>query len=279
MSSSATTRMENSLRSVALLNFKGVHALVLGRKNHVARAVSTFQEALVLLGQVQRQQQQCGAMVQSRRHTSCLEAFNSSPVARLEAQLDSSFYVYNRALFFHPLSDTSAIGITFYMAILQFNMALAHHMKLVNTSTKASTRSHVNKKVIKVAVRYYKQCLKTLKQVGVGGDRPPHPGGGEALIYLRLAALNNLAHVQFVSGNLDKVHHTLGRIFKFSVAQRPTLFQTQPMQDCSSRRNQNNDDLPPGARRPTANTMNSAFVNEVLLNVMVSGPISGAAAA
>jgi hypothetical protein len=269
--------MENSLRSVALLNSKGLHALVMGRKKHVPRAVSAFQEALRLLGEVQRQHQQSETMDESRRRMCCLEAFTSSPVARLEVQLESSFYVFNRALFFHPLSDTSAIGVTFYTAILQFNMALAHHIKLVSTKTTIS--SHGNKRGIKTAVQSYKQCLKTLKQVGVGGNRPPHPGGGEAMIYLRLAALNNLAHVQFVAGNLDMVHETLGRIFKFSVAQRPTLFQTQPVQNCSSRRNRHNNNLPRGASRPTANTMNSAFVNEVLLNVMVSGPISGAAAA
>jgi hypothetical protein len=277
MSSPATASMENSLRSVALLNFKGLHALVMGRKKHVPRAVSAFQEALVLLGEVQRQQQQCDTMDESRPRMCCLEAFNSSPIDRLEAQMSSSFFVYNRAVFFNPVSDTSAIGITFYTAILQFNMALAYHIKLVSTSTTIS--SHGHKRAIKVAVQFYKQCLKTLKQVGVGGKRPPHPGGGEAMIYLRLAALNNLAHVQFVAGNFDMVHVTLGRIFKFSLDQRPTLFQTQPMEDCSSRRNQHNDNLPRGSSLPTANMMNSAFVNEVLLNVMVSGPISGAAAA
>jgi hypothetical protein len=262
--------MENSLRSVALLNVKGVHALVMGRKNHVPRSVSAFKEALALLDQIPKRHRHHDAC-----RTSCLEAINSSPVSPLEAQLDSSFYVYNRALSFHPLSDTSALGIAFYTAILQFNIALAHHSKLVGTNSAPPPRS---KSALTVAVRYYKQCLKTLKQVGVSGDRPPHPGGGEAMIYLRLAALNNLANVQFRAGNLDKVHDTLGRIFKFSVAHRPTLFQTQPIQNSSSQ-SEDNDNAPRGARRQTANTMNSAFVNEVLLNVMVSGLVSAAAAA
>jgi hypothetical protein len=182
--------------------------------------------------------------------------------------------VYNRALVFHPLSDTSALGIAFYTAILQFNIALAHHIKLVGTNTTPPR----NKSALKVAVRYYKQCLRTLKQVGVSGDHPPHPGGGEAMIYLRLAALNNLAHVHLRAGNLDTVHCTLGRIFILSVAHRPTLLQTQPIQ-CSSSQSQDNDNAPRGARRQTPNTMNSAFVNEVLLNVMVSGLVSAAAAA
>jgi hypothetical protein len=176
--------------------------------------------------------------------------------------------------FFHPLLDTSALGIAFYTAILQFNIALAHRIKLVGTNTPPLR----NKSALEVAVRYYKQCLRTLKQVGVSGDRPPHPGGGEAMIYLRLAALNNLAHVQLRAGNLDKVHDALGRIFKFSVAHRPTLFQTQPIQYSSSQ-SQDNDNAPRGARRQTTNTMNSAFVNEVLLNVMVPGLVSAAAAA
>ena len=276
--------MENTLRGVALLNSKGIHALVMGRKNHLSRALSSFQEALGLLEQIQ-QQQKVGDRHDDAKASikrpgqvteSCLEAFVSSPVARLDS---SAFYVYDRTLFFKPLSDTSVVGIAFYTAILHFNMALARHIKIM-----ASSDNINNKKRIKFATRSYKQCLKTLKRAGAYGGRPPIPGGGEAMIYLRLAALNNLAHVQQVAGQYDKVRETLARAFKYSVAQRPTLFrrnnESAPRRhafwrDCAF----HSDEVRNDSSRPSGMTMNAAFVNEVLLNVMVTGPVDAAGAA
>ncbi|CAB9513581.1 expressed unknown protein [Seminavis robusta] len=301
-SSTAISKMENNLRSVALSNTKGIHALVMGRKKCVSRALTAFKSALTELEDTMATSScnHCCQMTTAAR----LEVFNSSAVTGLPALTDELpfyFYLYNRAIYFCPLSDTTTVGLTFYKCVLHFNMALAHHVKANN-----STTSSGDAKAIKSAIKYYKQCLRALSHLGVSGDRPPFPGGGEAMVYLRLAALNNLAHVQTLAGDSESSQKTLARVFKFTLAQRPFLFNQKdqatsssnssttgststtqpdgtPMEDCSSPQNNanpNNDDRDEHSdSRRANNTMNSEFVNEVLLNVMVSGPIAGAAAA
>ena len=56
--------------------------------------------------------------------------------------------MYNTAVCFKPLSDTSSIGLTFYAAILQFNTALTHHVKAASSTTESSSSSNaINSKV------------------------------------------------------------------------------------------------------------------------------------
>jgi hypothetical protein len=267
--------MDNELRDLTLMNTKGIHCLVMGKKNFIPRAVQAFKQALAQLENVRSADYTTKPCCQpkSSLEGNVLEVFNSSPLCSMEAQQDS-FYVYNRAVFFKPLSDTSSIGLTFYNAILQFNLALTYHIK-----------AHTSKdsKTIQRSLKLYKTCLKTLRELGVGGGsmagRPPHPGGGETMIYLRLAALNNLSHIYSLTGDYDKVNDTLAKVFKFTVAQRPVLFsEDNHPEDCADEfvSSTTRDCSGILADRRTIASMNSAFVNEVLLNVMVAGPVSGA---
>ena len=279
-SSSAT--LEDVLRQAALLNTRGVYGLVTKeRKNRIPKAVRSFKAALEMMQQAQKMAADRGPQPSSRH---CyLEAYSSSPVAPKHQEVqDDSFYVYNRAIFFKPLSDTTPFGITYYTAALHYNMALAYHCE-ATTTTKTTEAPALSR-----ARRCYKQALKVLKQVGVDSSsagRPPHPGNGELMIYLRLTSLNNLAHIHRLARDYPQMEVTLRRTFQYTVAHRETFFAEDARQE-DNNDSSNKDDHDGHSHSGPRNSVSSITsnpsmsVNEVLLNVMVAtGPTAGASAA
>jgi len=304
-SCSATT-IEELLRRVSLLNTKGVHALVKGRHNCISRSIKTFKVAIKELEQVKgltRGNVYLPRTPKQQRLTCYLEAFHTSELALMNegsTGFDDSYFVYSRAIVFRPLSDASFLGMEFYTAILKFNIALAYHIKSKLSSSSSEVLSCSN-----AGLKYYKKSLKVLRDLGVTNSQPPLPGGGETMIHLRLAALNNMAHLHTLSGNQKQAQQTLKRAFLYTLVQQPILLRsnnnderrvpsllsdtiTVEMYSSNSSRGVPNAVTSLGsaasgwasiADQFSSLATNPGFINEVLLNVMVSGPVSGAPAA
>ena len=286
--------MEDHLRQVAVLNARGVYCLVAKkRKNRIPKAVRSFKAALAVMQAAQEE-----ASSSAPHRPQYLQAYSSAPVVPMQnknqqvedvASSDSdSYYVFNRAIFFKPLSDMSAVGLIYYTAVLHYNLALAYHCEATAGVAKASSNEGKKTTLTQAAAlsrarKHYKQALEVLTQAGIfgkAGERPPHPGGGELLLYLRLSALNNMAHVHRLSHQYSKMRTTLRRVFQYTLAHRATFFAAQDDTAQQSNKDHNNSAAAAQANGLSSITHNQTFVHEVLLNVMVTqGPVVGAGAA
>jgi len=131
----------------------------------------------------------------------------SSPCECTEFELrrttnGGDFYFYNQAVVFYPTplleseSDIANVDLTFYSAVIMFNLALCHHMRGIRIGKNTLLRK---------ARVLYRKCSQLMKQyLGfVGGVH-----------FLLIAACNNQAHICYELADAASFHVHLSEVKK-----------------------------------------------------------------
>lgn len=158
-----------------------------------------------------------------------------------------NFFLYNKAIIFHPQKKAESISVTdyndniiyhnnnldltFYSAIIIFNLALCYH-KIGNTTGKSV--------LLRKARVLYGKCTELMKSYS-------HSVGGTH--YLFVAAANNQAHICYEHANV-KCHYYLSKVRKYLSRYSHLLLESS---------------LGPESSPSAAN-----FGNELILNLMMS---------
>mmetsp|Transcript_20281 Transcript_20281/g.49726 ORF Transcript_20281/g.49726 Transcript_20281/m.49726 type:complete len:216 (-) Transcript_20281:236-883(-) len=177
---------QSFFHEAARLNNEGVTALVEGDEG---TSINLLMSTVKMMKQYIAAPEQAAALgSSSRESSSCFRTFSTVEVSQAEFEE----HIYFRQAITMPTDEdvSSPLDVYVYSAAVIFNLALAHHIQ-------------GNKNARNKAEKLYATIMKLLD------DRVGHM---QSALLLKLACINNMAHIRFENGEFDQVQDGIGQL-------------------------------------------------------------------
>ncbi|CAJ1936615.1 unnamed protein product [Cylindrotheca closterium] len=179
---------QSFFQEAARLNNEGVTALAEGDEETSIKRLTT---TVKMMKQFIALPDQAEALASSSdESSSCLRSFSTVEIAH--AACDEQVFFRQAILMPSDIDESSPLDVFVYSAAVIFNLALVHH---IQGSKNKSARSKAQK--------LYAAIMRLL------GDRVGHM---QLSLLLKLACINNMAHIRYENGEFDQVQDGLGQL-------------------------------------------------------------------
>jgi hypothetical protein len=177
---------QSFFHEAARLNNEGVTALVEGDEE---TSINLLMSTVKMMKQYIASPDQAAALASSlQQASSCFRSFSTVEVTH--AEYDENIF-FSQAIIIPSDDDgSSPLDVHVYSAAVIFNLALAHHVQ--------GSKNSQNK-----AQKLYATIMKLLDE---------RVGHMQSAVLLKLACINNMAHIRFESGEFDRVQDGLGQL-------------------------------------------------------------------
>ncbi|KAL3934078.1 MAG: hypothetical protein SGBAC_010126 [Bacillariaceae sp.] len=179
---------QSFFQEASRLNNEGVTALVEGdEKTSISLLMSTVKMMKQCIASPDH-----GAALESclRESSSCFRSFSTVEVTH--ATFDEHIFFRQAIMIPSHDEESSPLDIYIYSAAVIFNLALAHHVQ-----------GSKNKNARNKAQKLYSTIMKILDA---------RVGHMQSALLLKLACINNMAHIRFEDGEFDRVQDGLGQL-------------------------------------------------------------------
>ncbi|CAJ1937690.1 unnamed protein product [Cylindrotheca closterium] len=178
---------QSFFHEAARLNNEGVTALVEGDED---TSIKLLMSTVKMMKQYIASPDQAAALASSssQQASSCFRSFSTVEVTH--AECDEHIFFRQAIMIPSDGDDTTKLDLHVYSAAVIFNLALAHH---IQGSKNSRNKAH----------KLYATIMKLLDE---------RVGHMQSALLLKLACINNMAHIRFESGEFDRVQDGLGEL-------------------------------------------------------------------